>query len=85
MLKLFLIAVWVFAMAHIAASRYKMQPNGISKSLNLPNILLMLPMIGLLGLRTSYNDTGAYITSFQDAVKLSEFFSDPENYDLLSN
>ena len=85
MLKLSLIAVWVFVMAHIAATRHKKRPNGITRFLNLPNILLMLPLIGLLGLRTSYNDTGAYINGFQNAAKLSEFFSDPENYDLLSN
>lgn len=85
MQKLFLIIVWVFVMAHIVAARYRMQSPGITKSLNPFNILLMLPLIGLLGLRTSYNDTGAYIHGFQNAVKLSEFFSDPENYDLLSN
>lgn len=85
MLKLFLIAVWVFIMAHIASSRYKMQTNGVLKSLNLPNMLLMLPLIGLLGLRTSYNDTWTYITSFQNAAKLSEFFTNYKNYNFLSN
>lgn len=85
MFRLFLIAVWVYAMAHVASTRYSMQHGGISKSLNLPNILLMLPLIGLLGLRTAYNDTGAYIEGFRNAAKLSEFFSDSENYSLLNN
>jgi len=49
------------------------------------NILLMLPLIGLLGLRTSYNDTGAYILSFQKAPNLSEFFLDSKNFALLNN
>lgn len=85
MLKLFLIVVWAFIMAYIAAARYKMQPNRTSKPLNLPNILLMLPLIGLLGLRTSYNDTGSYIEGFRNAPILSELFSDPKNFDLLGN
>lgn len=85
MLKLFLIVVWALIMAYIAANRHKMQPNGITRSLNLPNILLMLPLIGLLGLRTSYNDTWTYITGFQNAAKMTEFFSNSDNYDLLSN
>ena len=85
MLKLFLIAVWVFIMAYIAAARYKAQANGIIRSLNPPNLLLMLPLIGLLGLRTAYNDTGAYIAGFQNAPVLSELFSDPKNFDLLGN
>ena len=85
MLKLFLVIIWVSVMAHIAVTRYKMQPNGATKFLNLPNMLLMLPLIGLLGLRTSYNDTVTYINGFQNAVKLSEFFLDSKTYDLLSN
>jgi len=72
-------------MAYFAATRYKQQSLGISKTLNVFNIFLMLPLIGLLGLRTDYNDTGAYITSFQNAPNLSDFFANPENLDLLGN
>lgn len=82
---LFLIVIWVCVMAHIAATRYRSQSIGISKSLNLFNILLMLPLIGLLGLRTSYNDTGTYIESFKNAPTLSVFFSESKNLDPLGN
>lgn len=82
---LFLIVIWVCVMAHIAATRYRSQSIGISKSLNLFNILLMLPLIGLVGLRTSYNDTGTYIESFKNAPTLSVFFSESKNLDPLGN
>lgn len=85
MQKLFLIVLWVFVMAHIATTRYRPQSLGISKSLNIFNILLMLPLIGLLGLRTAYNDTSAYIEGFRDAPSLLEFFAEPKNLDLLGN
>lgn len=84
MLKLFLVVLWVFVMAHVV-TRYRMQLQGIQKPLNLFNILLMLPLIGLLGLRTAYNDTGAYIEGFRHAPNLSEFFADPESFELLGN
>ena len=84
MQKLIPIVLWVFVMAHMVA-RYKMPPFGRTKPLNTFNILLMLPLIGLLGLRTSYNDTSVYIQGFLNAPKISEFFADPENLDLLSN
>lgn len=84
MQKLIPIVLWVFVMAHMVA-KYKMPPLGRAKPLNTFNILLMLPLIGLLGLRTSYNDTGAYIEGFLNAPKLSEFLANPENFDLLGN
>ena len=85
MLKLFLIVIWSFVMAHITAERCRTQSIAAEKPFNLYNILLMLPLIALLGLRTSYNDTGAYIAGFRDSVTLAEFFSEPANYDLLEN
>ena len=85
MQKLFLLVVWVFLMAYIAATRYRTRSLAVVKPLNLFNILLMLPLIGLLGLRTAYNDTGTYIAGFQNAETLSTFFSNAKNYDLLNN
>lgn len=85
MQKLFLLVVWVFLMAYIAATRYRTRSLAVVKPLNLFNILLMLPLIGLLGLRTAYNDTGTYIAGFQNAGTLTTFFSHAENYDLLNN
>lgn len=84
MLRIFLILIWVCMMAYAAAKRMPSLP-GRKRSINTFNILLMLPLIGLLGLRTSYNDTAAYIDGFQAAPKLSEFFADSENLDLLGN
>lgn len=84
MLRLFLIVLWVFIMAYMV-TRHRMQLQERKKPLNLLNILLMLPLIGLLGLRTAYNDTGAYIDGFQNAPILSEFFSNAENFDPLGN
>ena len=72
-------------MAHFSATQYRAQSNRLSKPLTLFNVLLMLPLIGLLGLRTAYNDTGTYIAGFQNAGTLSSFFSNAENYDLLNN
>lgn len=77
--------MWVILMAHFSATQYRAQSNRLSKPLNLFNVLLMLPLIGLLGLRTAYNDTGTYIAGFQNAGTLSSFFSNAENYDLLNN
>ena len=85
MQKFFLLVVWVFLMAYIAATRYRTRSLAVVKPLNLFNILLMLPLIGLLGLRTAYNDTGTYIAGFQNAETLTTFFSNAENYDLLNN
>ena len=84
MLKLFLIVLWACVMAYMTAHR-RLVISGARKSVNLSNILLMLPLIGLLGLRTSYNDTGTYIAVFQSTEKLSEFFSNPKNFGLLNN
>lgn len=84
MLRLFLIVLWTFVMSSIA-SRHKMQLQDRKKSLNLFNILLMLPLIGLLGLRTDYNDTSAYIEGFRNAPTLSKFFSDSASFELLGN
>lgn len=47
--------------------------------------LMVLLLTLLLGLRTDYNDTGAYISGFENAPTFSEFINDPENLDLLQN
>lgn len=84
MLKLFLIVLWACVMAYMTAHR-RLVISGARKSVNLSNIMLMLPLIGLLGLRTDYNDTAAYISGFDNAPMLAEFFKDQKNYDLLGN
>ncbi len=38
-----------------------------------------------VGLRTSYNDTTAYIASFQGAGSLTTFFNDPERTNIMHN
>ena len=75
--------LWVAAMSYASQRRTKCL--GVYKPFNIYNVLLMLPLIALLGLRTDYNDTLSYIVGFQDSSTLSGFFSDPENYDLLNN
>lgn len=84
MLKLFLIVLWACVMAYMTAHR-RLVISGARKSVNLSNIMLMLPLIGLLGLRTYYNDTAAYISGFDAAPTLNAFFQNAKNYDLLGN
>lgn len=84
MLRIFLILIWVCIMAYVAAHRMSTIQE-CRHSFNIFNVLLVLPLIGLLGLRSSYNDTATYINNFLTAPKLSAFFADPENLDLLGN
>lgn len=83
MLTLIPIFIWVFILSYLSQQRTKAL--NISKPFNSLNLLMMLPLIGLIGLRTGYNDTAAYITGFQDAATLQNFFTDSENYGLLNN
>lgn len=46
---------------------------------------LIVFLVLLVGLRTSYNDTGNYIRGFQSSVGIREFLSDPENIELMNN
>lgn len=48
-------------------------------------ILLVVILTLFAGLRTNYNDTWTYISSFNSAETLSEFLSDPENLNPFKN
>ena len=81
MLTIVFLLVWVCILGHIARPRRELPDS----SYNLNNVLLMLPLILLLGLRTGYNDTHAYVSGFQDALPLSELLHQPEDLELLGN
>lgn len=48
-------------------------------------ILLVTILVLFAGLRTQYNDTWNYIAGFQNAPDLSEWFSDPDNFNPFKN
>lgn len=48
-------------------------------------ILLVVVLICFSGLRTSYNDTYAYMRGFRNATDLAGFFSDPDSFNPLGN
>ena len=48
-------------------------------------ILLVVLLTLFAGLRTNYNDTWTYVSSFNNAGTLSEFLSDPENLNPFKN
>lgn len=48
-------------------------------------IMLIIFLVFFAGLRTSYNDTGAYIRGFQNSVNIYDFLANSENLDLLHN
>lgn len=48
-------------------------------------VLLLVVLTLFAGLRTSYNDTGNYISSYAAAPTLAEFFSEPENFNIFKN
>lgn len=48
-------------------------------------VLMVVVMTLFAGLRTSYNDTFTYITGFQNTGSLTEFLTDPDNFDVLHN
>lgn len=48
-------------------------------------VLLVTVLVLFAGLRTSYNDTGNYITGFRNAPGLGEFLAEPENWNPFKN
>lgn len=91
MLKLTLLLIAVCFLAY--TTKYKSMPAGASGNVAVYHhqgrsfsIFLMILLLTLLiGLRTDFNDTGAYISGFENAPTFSEFIKVPENLDLLQN
>lgn len=77
------------ASAALAYGSQKLNPSGLDRRgrvhWDICMVLLVVVMTLFSGLRTGYNDTLAYITSFQNADPVSVFLSDPENLDILHN
>jgi len=48
-------------------------------------VLLIIIFSLFIGLRTSYNDTGAYISGFENSESITEFLADRENLNILHN
>lgn len=48
-------------------------------------VLLVTVLVLFAGLRTSYNDTGNYISGFNQAPGLAEFLANPENWNPFKN
>lgn len=55
------------------------------KGFNIPISILSFFMIMLIGLRTEYNDTTAYIGEFLKADTLQVFVTNVDNFDILKN
>lgn len=51
----------------------------------LTNVIIIVSYSLFVGLRTMYNDTSAYIRSFQRAESLAEFLKDPERMNIMHN
>lgn len=81
----------VFAASVILAylSQYRgynyMRKAGEKKRINGYIVLMIILMIMIVGLRTGYNDTGAYVRGFENSVGIREFFADSENFHPLHN
>lgn len=91
MLKLTLLLAAVCFLAY--TTKYKRAPTGGSGNVVVYHhpgrsfsIFLMIVLLTLLiGLRTDFNDTGAYISGFINAPTFSEFIKEPKNLNLLQN
>lgn len=55
------------------------------QKLDIYAIILIIVLSFYVGLRTSYNDTTAYINGFNNAESISAFLSNKENFDILKN
>lgn len=85
MLKPIVLTLWVSLFAHFAVKPHMPRLRVFRKVINIYQLLLAVPMIGLIGLRTSYNDTYSYIDGFRDAPTLTALLADPEGLKLLHN
>lgn len=91
MLKLTLLLAAVCFLAY--TTKYKSVPTGESGNVvvyhhpgrSFSIFLMILLLTLLIGLRTAYNDTGAYISGFINAPTFSEFIKEPKNLNLLQN
>ena len=77
------------AVCFLAATARRWHPQAAFQDLRRrwdPNLVLIAVLLSLLiGLRTDYNDTTAYIQGFREAPLLSGFLADPESWDVLRN
>lgn len=62
-----------------------MSNNNSKTNINFHIIFITVLLSSVLGLRTSYNDTGAYINGFLNAPDIYDLLAKPENFDLLKN
>lgn len=73
----------------IAAKTVRTTTGDLSKSgfqgFNIIVWIATIWMICLIGLRVDYNDTAAYIAGFDNAERISEFFSNTENLSWAKN
>ncbi len=77
------------AVCFLAATARRWHPQAAFQDLRRrwdPSLVLIAVLLALLiGLRTDYNDTAAYIQGFREAPLLSGFLADPESWDVLRN
>lgn len=87
MKRLFFILLWICIFSHLAVRSGSSERlrHGRRRPWNLCLTLLTVPLILLIGLRSDYNDTAAYIDGFNNAPTLVTFWTDPDNYALLHN
>lgn len=90
MVKLFILLFFVTLWAILSQQRseeilHRTDSERRAKKLDIFCFFLIFALSMFAGLRTSYNDTGAYINDFRNAVSPAEFLADRENLDLLHN
>ena len=86
MLQLTMILIFVCIMAEMSCKwRHSTPLQAVEQRKNPFIIILIIPLVLLIGLRTNFNDTYAYINGFQNAPSINEYFQDANNYRLLNN
>lgn len=87
MLKLTLLLCICCFLAHIDSVKTfsVLSKNNSKTNVNFHIIFITVLLSSVLGLRTGYNDTGAYINGFLNAPDIYDLLAKPENFDLLKN
>lgn len=84
-MKMILIILCIITGLAYLSQNYTLKYNQSRRKWDIYLIMLVIFLILLAGLRTSYNDTGNYIKGFTSSVNIYDFLKDTENIELLNN